>query len=137
MSWIILLIGIGYYLYKQPPIKKSNETFYAMSASWGDCLVEKSPSCSGNAIIKTNGGYFINDSESADGKINTADTKEIINTVINTGIMDANCNDFEKLPDYTATYTFTINGNSKTIEYPGCGDLLDEIDSVIESKINK
>jgi hypothetical protein len=64
-------------------------------------------------------------------------SQEIINDLIKkikvTGVMDKDCSS-QMVLDYGATYKLNIDGQGKTIQFPGCEEELREIEKLIPTE---
>ena len=102
---------------------------------------------SGGPCANPDGGCFLSTSLYSSGRLVLESletnelqlTEESVDTIIikikNSGIMSMQC-EGPIILDYSATYNFNIEGETKTIYFPGCENELNTIDAIIDVEKN-
>ena len=105
---------------------------YEKKASWGPCA-NPNGGCFLFTSLYSSGRLVLESLETKELQLTVESVDTIITKIKNSGIMGMQC-DAPRIVDYSATYNFNVEGETKTIYFPGCENELNTIDAVIETE---
>ncbi|MFA6048593.1 MAG: hypothetical protein WC792_01425 [Candidatus Micrarchaeia archaeon] len=81
--------------------------------------------------LYASGRLVIRGENTTETTLDSAMLQKILEKMRTSRIMGANCTPASIVLDYGATYSLSLDGKNKTIEFPGCEEALREIESFL------
>lgn len=113
--------------------KNLNQIILEKNEGWGPCPPGGEP-CSQTTTLYASGRLVFKGNKNEEKLLSKELVAQIITQIRKSGIMNKDCGLEQTILDYSALYTFYLDGQAKTIQFPGCKDELKEIEKLIPDK---
>jgi hypothetical protein len=131
---IAIIIAIILWLYHEREIltdqlQNADLILFKEEEGWGPC--PPNSICWQSTKLYYSGKLVLEGEKSIEKQLDQEKVEEIKNLIKSSGIMQKDCS-AELILDYGATYFLNLNGQVRTIKYPGCTNELGEIKDLID-----
>ena len=139
-SVICLVISIFLLSQKLPVSELSRQNFQGSSTQlmlekqsfWGPCPSEGA--CFAHVRVYFDGRVVMESKRSSEKNIGRSGAQSLAKKINDMSLMTKNCNASGYVTDYGATYKIFLNGNTRTIEFPGCESELRQLDALLPTQ---
>lgn len=112
-----------------PKDKAANDVvIFYKTESWGPC--PQGEVCTQSTMLFSSGTFIQEGSKNIQKKLPRETVDKVKSKIESSGIMDKDC-PAQGVIDYYATYQLVVGHQVKTIQFPGCEDILKEIEQLI------
>jgi len=106
---------------------QTNDILFEKDEGWGPCPPGRV--CSQTATLYGSGKLTLKGDKNYEKTLSKNLVDQVIIQIRQTGIMNKSC-ETPTLPDYSATYKINLDGQEKTIRFPGCENELKRIEDL-------
>ena len=110
--------------------KVENLILFEKQESWGPCPPNNI--CNQTTKLYYSGELILEGEMNIKKELDGEVMEKIKNQIESSGIIDKDCWIKAPVPDYSATYTFYLEGKTKKMRYPNCEEELKEIETLIK-----
>lgn len=110
-------------------IEKSDLILFEKDEGWGDCPPDAI--CRQSTKLYYSGELVLEGETNMRKQLDAETMEKIKNQIKSSDIMNKDCPVGVIIVDYVATYTLNLNGQAKTVNFPGCEEELREIERLI------
>lgn len=112
----------------------SNFIIYKMDSGWGPCPPEAQP-CTELRVLWSSGLFSISGQRNAEFTLSPEQVNEVAAAIENSGALNKEC-PAGRVSDYSATYYLSNGSSEKQVQFPGCKDDINVIDTLIDDFID-